>query len=44
MLYELSMFHDLPELGLRVALHIFIVFFKGSAVVDPILSYRENFS
>jgi hypothetical protein len=38
------MLHDLPELGLRVALHIFIVFLKGSSVIDPILSYKENAS
>jgi len=43
MFYELRMFHDLPELGLRVALHIFIVFFKSSAMVDPVLPYKENF-
>jgi hypothetical protein len=44
MLNELRMFHDLPELGFRVALHIFIVVLKSSTVVYPILSYKENVS
>ena len=42
MLYELRMLHDLPEFGFRVALHIFIVVLKSRAMVDPILSYKEN--
>ena len=44
MLYELRMLDDLPEFGLRVALHFFIVVLKGRTVVDPILSYKENAS